>query len=269
MNHQRPILASILESAVLPPAKTLRGRVLLAEDSKENQRALAFYLERLALSVAIAENGRIAVDRGMSEAFDLILMDIQMPVMDGYSATKLLRRLGCRLPIVALTALTMQGVEERCHAAGCDAFLGKPVQIGKLTETLQRQLERSLAMKSTAEPLPSISLRVVAKIPLSSTFAGDEGYLPLLREYVGELPKRFNGIRSAIRDRNLIRVAAEAHKLRGTGGMYGYPELSEAAGYLEDASRERQTLSLIEELVDALELVIKRIKAGLDLRFET
>lgn len=126
-----------------PPANASRlsGRALLVEDNLINQTVAVRLLERIGLSVDIADNGKAAVDKVQNEEFDVVIMDCQMPVMDGYEATRAIRELGMRqLPIIAMTANTMQGDRERCLDSGMDDYLGKPVKLDTLTETMQRWL---------------------------------------------------------------------------------------------------------------------------------
>ena len=110
----------------------LRGRILLVEDGLDNQRLLSLLLRKAGAQVTTVENGQLAVRAaltasGIGEPFDLILMDIQMPVVNGYQATRQLRALGCTSPIVALTACVMPEDCRKCLAAGCDGHLAKPI----------------------------------------------------------------------------------------------------------------------------------------------
>jgi CheY-like chemotaxis protein len=118
----------------------LHGRILLAEDGRDNQRLLSTHLSDHGAEVVIAENGQIAVDLAAKEAFDLILMDMQMPVMDGYTAATALRRRGCATAIVALTAHALGEDREKCLASGCTEYLRKPVDRDFLLKTVSRYL---------------------------------------------------------------------------------------------------------------------------------
>ena len=119
----------------------LRGRVLLVEDALDNQRLIETILKKLGLDVEIAENGKLGRDAAIEASkkgnpFDLILMDIQMPVMDGYEATRQLRDHGYKRPIIALTANVMATDRDGCLDAGCNSHLAKPIQRKELVETL-------------------------------------------------------------------------------------------------------------------------------------
>ena len=122
------------------------GCVLVAEDVATNQVLIKALLERLGLEVVIAEDGSEAVQQGLSRQFDLILMDIQMPHMNGYEATRALRRKDITTPIVALTANAMNGDDKECLAAGCDAYLSKPIDRKDLIETLAEYLPAKVAV---------------------------------------------------------------------------------------------------------------------------
>jgi signal transduction histidine kinase/DNA-binding NarL/FixJ family response regulator/HPt (histidine-containing phosphotransfer) domain-containing protein len=108
------------------------GRILVVDDGAANRKLIHLILERAGCHVDQAENGQIGYEKAMENRYDVVLMDMQMPVLDGYQATAKLRAEGYELPIVALTANAMTGDQEKCAAAGCDGFLAKPVNIDKL-----------------------------------------------------------------------------------------------------------------------------------------
>ena len=136
------------QRAVPPAAPTkLDCRVLLAEDGLDNRRLIAFLLEKAGASVTVAEDGQAAcclVDetRQTGQPFDLVLMDMQMPVLDGYDATRQLRDEGFSQPIIALTAHALKGDRQKCLDAGCDDYLSKPVSRKDLLEMVAQHVER-------------------------------------------------------------------------------------------------------------------------------
>ena len=124
------------------------GRLLIAEDVLTNQMLIKLMLEKMGLEVTIANDGKEAVDKALSNPFDLIFMDIQMPNMNGYEATKALREKGLKTPIVALTANAMKGDDKKCIEAGCDDYMSKPIDRGRLIEVMSKYLQTSPAESS-------------------------------------------------------------------------------------------------------------------------
>ena len=116
------------------------GKVLVVEDDAINQKTIQTVLEKVGLEVQIAADGQEGVNLGSTGEFDLIFMDISMPVMNGLKATNLLRNMGLTTPIIALTANVMKGDRERCITTGCNAFLGKPIKREELFELLDTYL---------------------------------------------------------------------------------------------------------------------------------
>jgi len=124
---------------VQPPARCC-GKVLLAEDNLSNQLVTTLLLEKFGAAVTVVEHGQKALEKVLAEDFDLILMDMRMPVMNGYEATKAIRRKGIKTPIVALTGYAFKDDKDKCLDAGCDDYLAKPIYRKKLFETVSKYL---------------------------------------------------------------------------------------------------------------------------------
>jgi len=133
------------------------GRVLVAEDNPANQILIQAILDRMNIQSCIACDGALAVKMATEESFDLILMDIQMPNLNGYQATHMLKKKGVKAPIIALTAHAMEGDRQKCMDAGCDDYLSKPVNKGKLSELLGKYLKRLTEVDSLATQADAIS----------------------------------------------------------------------------------------------------------------
>ena len=137
-----------MSSSADPQELAFRGRLLLVEDDPDIQRIIRLLLRKMNLAVSVAKNGQMACDMAeLSKAegrpYDLILMDIQMPGMNGFEATQKLRDRGWRGPIIALTAHAMAGDREKCLAAGCDDYIAKPVIATGLQDVLARHMAQT------------------------------------------------------------------------------------------------------------------------------
>ena len=141
-------------SSALSPVASRALRVLLAEDTPANQKLVSYVLNKRGHSVEVVHNGQQALEAAGRQDFDVVLMDVQMPVMDGFQATRAIRKLHAlqkaRLPIIAMTAHALKGDHERCVAAGMDGYISKPIKGGELIEMVERLAEKRLAGK-TAE----------------------------------------------------------------------------------------------------------------------
>ena len=116
------------------------GKVLVAEDNPSNQKLIAILLQKMGLEVSLADDGLEAVEQCDSQTCDIILMDMQMPNLNGYDATRQLRSHGIQTPIIAVTANAMTGDEQKCMSVGCDGYLSKPIDRNKLDELIGQHL---------------------------------------------------------------------------------------------------------------------------------
>jgi CheY-like chemotaxis protein len=209
-------------TAAPPPPDRFTGSVLLAEDGPDNQVLITTILKGHGLTVSVAADGEEAVARALDARaagapFDLILMDMQMPVLDGYAATTELRRKGHRGAIVALTAHAMTGERERCLSAGCDDYLQKPLDRTALLVMLGERLRRS----SPDEPPP-----------LHSTLADDPQLGEVIPRFVRGLGARAAALQDAAEKHDFANLRRLAHQLKGAAGGYGFAPITAAAEHL-------------------------------------
>lgn len=243
-----------LPAASLPVDNTreicLEGKALLTEDNINNQELIKLYLSKLGLSVTIANNGKEALHHARQEHFDFILMDMHMPIMDGLEATKRLRQEGYAGPVIALTANAMEADLEEALAAGCNEFLTKPVSRTKFNEMIIQILVGKPAAHSQDDA------------PIISTlFENEPDLADLVHIYVEKLPSIVEEMAQAINGENWAKVKSKAHDMKGTGGGYGYPQITELARQIE-ASVLNSEYSKLPQLLDALYALLRRIQHG-------
>jgi two-component system, sensor histidine kinase and response regulator len=228
---------------LLAERKTPGLRILLAEDHPVNRKLAKILLERAGHTVDLAENGRQAVEAVQNKHYDAILMDVQMPEMDGFEATRILRShelAGEHVPIIAMTAHAMKGDRERCLAAGMDDYVSKPIEPGELFAALARQVGVLQSPADSAKPGAMIEsadapINMAAALP---RFGDDQTlYLELLKEFAERLPQDVQLLEAALQAQNSEDLAQVAHKLKGASASFNAEPLTSLARTLETAAR--------------------------------
>ena len=213
-------------------------RVLVVDDGEENRELVSLVLSEVGLEVEGAENGRVGVDMASTGRFDVVLMDMQMPVMDGYAAASLLRSEGFEKPIIALTAHAMKGSERECLDAGCSGLLTKPVDIDVLIETLAELLggERK---PGEAPARRGELIDAGAGAPLLSRLAGQgPRYQAIIEKFVPRLEEKLEQMEACFEVRDLVELAKLAHWLKGSAGTVGFDAFRGPAAALEQLAQE-------------------------------
>ena len=235
-----PAPKAALDAAPGPPR-----RILLADDSADNVFLIQAFLKGSEYSVEVASDGAEAVAKVQAGGYDLVLMDIQMPVLDGHAATRAIRSWESEnrrrpLPVLALTAHALQSEVDKSLEAGCNAHLSKPIQRAALLAALSR-----FSGERTAT-------RIVATAP--------EGLEDLSRRYLAKRQEGLPALRELVEAGEYRRVRELAHDIKGTGLGYGFPPLTDAARELEaaaagsDLEHMRNALLQMEEYVSAVEI---------------
>ncbi|MEY4579380.1 MAG: hypothetical protein RL701_4083 [Pseudomonadota bacterium] len=223
-------------------------RVLLVEDGIDNQRLISLHLVRAGAQVEVLGNGKLAIERLIDAAappVDVVLMDMQMPVLDGYSATAKLRALGFKWPIVALTAHAMEGDRIKCLQAGCDDYASKPIDSRRLVELVLSHARRNVAVSAAAE--------------ITSTFHADPDMAVLIAQFARSLPTRIFDLERALATANLDELTQLAHQLKGAGGGYGFPQISSAALTVEQDCREQADAAKLRGSVAVLLALLRAV----------
>ena len=273
-------LATQQERAAAPSddAAVTSLRILLAEDNVVNQALATTLLEKRGHFVVHAGNGVEAVKAAMSEEFDLILMDVQMPELDGLGATAAIRQweaeAGRHTPIIAMTAHAMAGDRERCIAGGMDNHIAKPIDKNELTALLAKYANEkakrakpanghAIAAQTGVEIQPTPSSATLSRQALLDSLDDDEVLMHRIISLFHEnAPQLLGGIRDSIERRNPSDVARSTHALIGTLKTFGASEASRLTTSLENAAG-REDYDTMDRDFRALELETARVRVTL------
>jgi PAS domain S-box-containing protein len=247
-------------------------RILVAEDFPDSRELIYMMLTRAGAKVEVADNGAEAVEMAVRKHFDIILMDIQMPIMTGWEAATALRLKGYQQPILALTAHARSAELETCVTSGCDGYLLKPFQMANLIQTIAAQVSKNVRPhpNTRENQMPSRTEHPgdqdsSATQPLLSTLdSSDQMYKKLVPKFVGTLQEKLDDLRRAFEEANWTGISSVAHQLKGAGGGYGFPVITEFAGNIEGLALGAPVDSeKVKSAIDELAKVCKQAQAGL------
>jgi two-component system sensor histidine kinase/response regulator len=250
-----------------PPIAAAGGaqplRILVAEDTPFNQKFILRLLERWGHSTVLAQDGRQAVDEFSKGRFDIVLMDVQMPEMDGLEAAAAIRSLeatsGGRTPIIAMTAYAMKGDRERCLAAGMDDYISKPIDINMLKQIIHERMGSEHA-PADATPVPEAPRQTP---DLLAAFDNDWGFLmEVLEAFFSDYPRQLETLRRAAVTGEAAVYQRAAHSLKGMLRNFQSESAAERAFELEKKG-QTGNLAGTEPFIDALAQDLKRLEQEL------
>ena len=244
------------EKEIHRPAETQQPvvNVLVVDDVTENRMLVGVLLKKLGLKISNCANGREAFDLCQKERFDLVLMDIQMPVMNGLEAAKQIRAEGLNrnTAILAMTASNQKADELAAIEAGCDGCLEKPIDRAKLERKISR-ITSKISQLNTAEQGGQIV----------SFLQGDPDYHKAVEAFIANLPGRIEEMKQAFEKGDLKELAFKVHSLKGLGGFAGFPVFTEKAKLIEE-NIHQQDIKAIQAQIDEMVQLCLRTKLKTD-----
>jgi two-component system sensor histidine kinase/response regulator len=238
-----------------------RLRILLAEDNPINQTVAVKMLEKIGHQATVARDGREAMAALDAASYDLVFMDVQMPEIDGLTATRKIREreegTGSHIPIIAMTAHAMKGDRERCLQAGMDDFLNKPVSSVEIEEVIARVL--GIEQPSTPPPEPQVQEKRAGwdRATALARVEGDEALLwELVQVFLEEVPEQLNSMQQGLAAADFEVIERTAHTLKGELVYLGLAEPAEKAKGLEYHGRERNLRAVAESFPEFKALLL-------------
>jgi CheY-like chemotaxis protein/HPt (histidine-containing phosphotransfer) domain-containing protein len=228
------------------------ARILLAEDNPVNQRVALHILQKGGHSVLAVSNGREAVEALKREEFELVLMDVQMPEMDGFEATDAIRTreriTGRHIPIIAMTAHAMKGDRERCLEAGMDDYVAKPVHAAELLRVIQKFALATAAPVAAAPPTDNHEVPVFDRHSALDRVSDEEELLnEVIQLFLDDAPNRMSEIRASLEEGDPKRLEISAHSLKGAAGYVGAERMARQAHKLEELGRSVNLSRALDE----------------------
>ncbi|MFO7882736.1 MAG: response regulator [Kosmotogaceae bacterium] len=243
-------------------------RILVVEDNEPNQLLIKKILERAGIIVDVSFNGKEAIQMILENEYDLVIMDIQMPVVDGYEATRKIRKMGNDIPIIALTAHTMQGDEKKSLESGCNAYLGKPIKQKELLDIVRTYIGSSEREVKSDETLLHTERKVDTELTDNKenrikSFAENMGISlseakTMFEEYGNFLKERIELLKKFYENNDLKSIAVEGHSIKGSGTMYSVEEITKAGQRME-FSAKNGNIEEVLKTINEIEKIHERI----------
>ena len=228
--------------------KKFSARVLLAEDTPALQDLIMLHLKKMGIDATLAENGKQAMELAIANDYDLILMDMQMPVMSGIDAVKNLRAHGYSKPIIAMTANAMRGDQELYMQIGCNDYVAKPIDKQRFRKALETYL-----IQDNKQAVETI---------ISDILKDEPDLYDILIKFVDSLPGILDEIQKAYANKNWAAISTLVHALKGTGGGYGYPQITDTCISIEKKIVSEEYTQLQPD-IETLQTTIDGIRLGL------
>jgi signal transduction histidine kinase/DNA-binding NarL/FixJ family response regulator len=239
----------------------VEGTILLVEDIPDNQELISFHLQEMGATVTTVSNGKEALDISLSNKFDLILMDMQMPVMGGLEAVRNIRERGDQSSIIMLTANAAKEYQDESFNAGCDGFLSKPLSENDLLNVVKKYLKAIKQKNSESKTIKSKS-NVKPEFIVSTLIKRDPArYGKFITKFVNHLPNYVNEISESIKIKNDTGLKEVTHKLKGVGGNMGFQILTDISAQFEVAIKQGNR-DEISRLFDELKVAADKIYRG-------
>ncbi|NNF17583.1 MAG: response regulator [Gammaproteobacteria bacterium] len=232
-----------------------QAHILVADDGKQNRELLRLFLQEHGLQVTEAENGQEALAAVSETHFDLILMDLEMPLMDGATATRKLRSAGVKVPIFALTAHSLQTVEQVLDDAGFSEYASKPIDMTALIDRLAKILG-AVPVVSNSEATSTDDAQATSRLP-----GNDPRYRAIIAEFVEGLDERISAMKKAHNARDYEELAKLAHALKGVAGSVGFGEFTQPVIALETAAFKGAEKDVENHLGELSNLVLQAVSS--------
>lgn len=265
----KPISQPIITKYNISSKRRKNTRILIAEDNLINQKVVLVILSKLGFQAEAVENGQLVLEKLKTEHYDLVFMDCQMPVLDGYKTTEMIRDpktdvLSHHIPIIAMTANALKGDRERCLESGMDEYLSKPVNPEEIIEVINKTLYPLESKKFTKQAVDrTINQTVFDRNSLLDRLLGDDDLVDtILEQFLGDIPKQLNSLNNALLNEDFSAINLIGHTIKGASANVGAFALQDAAFMVEkagdnsDITESRKCIELLGQQFKVLQKFI-------------